>query len=93
MEGLPLAKRGSLKSLTSLWSCMADDLAMRCCTSATRDKTYVASRVEHEGLSFFAITLADFGKAFEKTLDLGLVASWDGSSSFRMDHLTGLPHF
>ena len=81
-----------MKSLTSLWSCMADELAMRCCTSADRDKTYVAGRVAHEGLPFLAITLADFGKTFERTLDQGLVAAWEGSA-FKVNPLTGLPAF
>jgi hypothetical protein len=66
-----------MKSLTSLWSCTADELAVRCCTSATRDINYVVRRTEHEGLSFLAITLADFGKAIQKWLDQGLVASSD----------------
>jgi hypothetical protein len=66
-----------VKSLTSLWSSAADEMAAWCCTSATRDKTTVASRVEHEGLSFLAITLADLGKATQKWLDQGLVVPSD----------------
>jgi len=62
-----------MKSLTSLWSCMAHEMAIRCCTSATLDVKYVERRVEHEGLSFLAITLADYGKAIQKWLDQGLV--------------------
>jgi hypothetical protein len=52
-----------MKSLISLWSCTANELAVRCCTSATLDIKTVERRTEHEGLSFLAITLADFGKA------------------------------
>jgi hypothetical protein len=62
-----------MKSLISLWSITAEELAVRCCTSATRDINTVASRTEHEGLSFLAITLADLGKATKKWLDRGFV--------------------
>lgn len=60
-----------MKSLTSLWSCTANELAVLCCTSATRDITTVVSRTEHEGLSFLAITLAGYGKAIERWLERG----------------------
>jgi len=66
-----------MKSLMSLWSCAAEELAARCCTSAARDVNYVASRLEHEGLSFLAITLADLGKATQKWLDQGFVVPSD----------------
>jgi hypothetical protein len=92
MDSITSNQGGSMKSLTSLWSCVADELATRCCTSAIRDKKLVVDRTEHEGLSFLAITLADFGKAFEKTLDQGLVAAWE-CSSFETNALTGLPAF
>jgi len=62
-----------VKRLTALWSCVANELAARCSTSATRDIKTVTSRIEHEGLAFLAITLADLGKATQKWLDLGLV--------------------
>jgi len=86
-----------VKSLMSLWSCTADELAVRCCTSATRDKITVASRIEHEGLSFFAITLADYGKAIQKWLDHGLVVPSDAPSFAtktrnRRSRRTGLRH-
>lgn len=41
-----------MKSLMSLWSIAANELAARCCTSATHDITTVLGRTEHEGLSF-----------------------------------------
>jgi hypothetical protein len=85
-------KGGTLKSLTSLWSCTANEMAVRCCTSATRDIKTVASRVEHEGLPFLAITLADYGKAIEKWLDRGLVVPSD-CPSFRRASRSGLPAF
>jgi hypothetical protein len=67
-------------------------MAVRCCTSATLDVKTVERRVKHEGLSFLAITLADYGKATQKWLDQGLVAPWD-APSFKKDRLTGLPVF
>jgi hypothetical protein len=81
-----------VKSLTSLWSCTAEELAVRCCTSATYDIKTVVSRVEHEGLSFLAITLADFGKAIQKWLNQGFVVPSD-APSFKVKRRTGLPAF
>jgi hypothetical protein len=81
-----------MKSLTSLWSCTANEMAVRCCTSATLDIKTVESRVKHEGLSFLAITLADFGKAVEKWLNQGLVVPSD-CPAFERGRLTGLPVF
>jgi len=81
-----------MKSLMSLWSCVAHEMATRCCTSADRDIKTVAARFEHEGLSFLAITLADYGKAIQKWLDRGQVDPWD-VSGFRRDRLTGFPRF
>jgi hypothetical protein len=81
-----------MKSLTSLWSIMANELAVRCCTSADRDIKTVAARTESEGLSFLAITLANYGKAIEKWLDHGFVVPSD-VTSFRKSRLTGLPVF
>jgi hypothetical protein len=81
-----------MKSLTSLWSCAAQEMAARCCTSATRDIKTVTSRVEHEGLSFLAITLADYGKAIQKWLDQGHVVPSD-APAFKWDRRTGFPVF
>jgi len=60
-----------MKSLMLLWQSAADDLAAGCDTSTTRDYQTVTSRVKDEGLSFLTITLANFGKDFERSLDLG----------------------
>jgi len=81
-----------MKSLMSLWSITANELAVRCRTSATRDIKTVSRRVEHEGLSFLAITLADYGKAIQKWLDHGQVAPWE-VTSFKAHPLTGFPTF
>jgi hypothetical protein len=81
-----------MKSLTSLWSCTAHEMAVRCCTSADHDIKTVMARTQHEGLSFLAITLASYGKAIEKWLDCGFVVPSD-VPSFKKSHLTGLPVF
>jgi len=41
---------GLVKSLTSLWSRLAEESANLCCTSANQDINTVLVRVEHEGL-------------------------------------------
>jgi hypothetical protein len=72
-----------VKSLMSLWSKLADESASLCCTSATRDINTVASRVEHEGLSFLTITLPDLGKATQKWLDQGKAGTHPAFTSER----------
>ncbi|DAD51389.1 TPA_asm: RNA-directed RNA polymerase [ssRNA phage Zoerhiza.2_20] len=79
-----------MKSLMSLWSRLAEELARQCCTSAYRDINTVSVRVEHEGLSFLTITLPDYGKAIQKWLDLGQVTI---HSSFRKERGGELPLF
>jgi len=63
-----------MKSLTMLWTIAANELAARCCTSTTRDIITVTSREKSEGSSFLTITLPNFGKDFEKSLDQGFVS-------------------
>jgi len=65
---------GFMKSLTSLWNVLADEMASRCCTSTTKDQKTVQGRVKDEGLSFLTITLPTFGKDFQFCLDQGLVS-------------------
>ena len=61
--------------LMSLWRDLADESARWCCTSADRDKQYVAVRVEKEGESFLTISLPQFAKDFEQALDAGSIGS------------------
>jgi len=83
-----------MKSLTSLWSCTAQEMAVRCCTSAARDITTVERRTEHEGLSFLAITLADYGKVIQNWLDRGFVVPSDAPAfARRRGRLNGFPAF
>ena len=77
-----------MKSLVLLWSVLARDLASACHTSTDRDVRTVAGRVEHEGVSFLTITLPTFGKAFDKALQEGTLAT----TSFRKVR-GGLPAF
>jgi len=72
---------------------MASELAVRCCTSAASDIKTVESRVEHEGLSFLAITLASYGKAVETWLERGFVDPSDATEFRFGSRLTGLPPF
>jgi len=81
-----------------LWSKLADELASWCCTSATADIKTVSRRLEHEGNGFFTITLPEFGKAFERSLDRGQVVLSDfphftGREPFREGKGAGLPVF
>jgi hypothetical protein len=62
-----------VKSLMSLWTRMANDAAILCCTSATSDINTVRRRFEHEGLSFLTIVLPDLGKSIQKWIDQGQV--------------------
>jgi hypothetical protein len=62
-----------VKSLIVLWKSIAEDLAMRCCTSAHRDVKYVMDRSKYEGLSFLTITLPTYAKDFELCLERGFV--------------------
>lgn len=79
-----------MKSLMSLWSATADDLAVACCTSATLDKKTAERRVKSEGLSFLTITLPDLGKATQKWLDQGHA---DIHPSFKYERGRSLPSF
>ncbi|DAD52189.1 TPA_asm: RNA-directed RNA polymerase [ssRNA phage Zoerhiza.1_30] len=60
-----------MKSLIALYQVILRELGIRCGTSTKRDLKTVTSRFEHEGESFYTISLPAFGKGFEKSLDLG----------------------
>ena len=62
-----------MKSLLLLWNSVADNLAMRCCTSAHHDVKYVKERSKNEGMSFLTISLPNFAKDFERCLEQGYV--------------------
>jgi len=81
-----------MKRLLTLWSTLASEEAKGCCTSAHMDIKTVHMRFKHEGLSFLAITLADFGKDFERSLDRGHVAP-SAFKSWRTERHMCLPRF
>lgn len=62
-----------MKSLVDLWTHIAAELAVWCCTSSERDSKRVSLRVEEEGESFLTLTLPTFGKAFEQGLAQGYI--------------------
>jgi len=65
------SKEEMMKSLMLLSQVVAQDLGNMCGTSTIRDQKTIAERFEHEGLSFLTITLANFGKDFQKSLERG----------------------
>ncbi len=62
-----------MKSPMSFLQYVLIDLGTWCRVSTTLDYKMIQGRVEHEGLSFLTITLAEFGKDFQKSLDQGFV--------------------
>nr|QDH88140.1 MAG: hypothetical protein H1RhizoLitter1401_000002 [Leviviridae sp.] len=81
-----------MKSLIVLLQKVLYDFGDQCHTSTIRDLKTVSDRVDAEGLSFLTITLADFGKDFQKSLDQGFVAP-DAFLGFRRNKARGLPLF
>ncbi len=79
-----------MKSVTSFLQEVLNDLGTWCSTSTSHDLKTIVARIEHEGYSFLTITLTDFGKDFEKSLDQGHVAH-DQFTGFA--RAGGLPRF
>lgn len=63
-----------VKRCLTLLSAMCQDIGLACSTSMERDLMTIRSRSEHEGQSFFTITLPTFAKAFELALEKGRIA-------------------
>lgn len=63
-----------MKSLTNLLQQVLHEMGDWCHTSTDRDLKTITVRIEHEGISFLTISLPNFGKDFEKSLDQGYVA-------------------
>jgi len=79
-----------MKSLMLLWCKLLDELGSWCDTDTTGDRKTAVSRFEHEGSSFFTMTLPDFAKGFQKALDQSKVEH-DLLAGFRFT--SGLPQF
>lgn len=62
-----------MKSLLLLLHHVLIDMGTLCCVSTSQDEKTILTRVKHEGLSFLTITLPDFAKDFERSLELGKV--------------------
>lgn len=77
-----------MKSLIAFFQIVLADAGTRCGISTTHDAKSVLGRVEREGDGFLTITLANFGKGFERSLDQGFV-SRDSFPGFR--YRAGLP--
>jgi hypothetical protein len=60
-------------SLMSLWRELANELASWCHTSTADDYKKLVCRVKAEGLSFLTITLPQYSKDFERSLEVGSV--------------------
>jgi len=80
-----------LKSLMVFANALLLEMGEWCQVDTTRDWKTVEGRFEHEGLSFLTITLADFGKSFEKSLDQGHVSPLDFNPSWGFSK--GVPRF
>jgi len=62
-----------MKSLMLFLHWVLIDMGTLCCISTIRDEKTVTDRVKDEGLSFLTITLSQFAKDFERSLDRGWV--------------------
>jgi hypothetical protein len=58
-----------MKSLTLFCHVILDELGMMVGTSTLRDRKTVTERIEHEGISFLTITLPQFARDFERSLE------------------------
>lgn len=64
-----------MKSLMQLLLCVLTDVSTLCHASTTRDFKTISARVDHEGLSFLTISLPNFCKDFERSLEVQHVDS------------------
>lgn len=79
-----------MKSLTILWQVLLSELGSWCDTSTDLDIKTVKARYEHEGFSFYTITLPSFARDLERALEQGKV-DHDLWKSFAFQG--GLPRF
>ncbi len=63
-----------MKSLLLLTRSVLEEMGTDLCTDTTQDWKTILRRVENEGDEFLSITLPSFGKDFQKSLDVGMVA-------------------
>ena len=75
MDSLTSDEGAEMKSHMLLLRTVLNEMGTRCCTSTIQDFDTILERVKNEGESFLTITLPNFGKDFERGLDLGKVDS------------------
>ena len=80
-----------MKSLERLFSCMVAELGDQLGVTTDRDIAYAISRYRKEGYAFFGVTLASFGKWFEKSLANEVIG--DTPPGFRTQGAGRLPSF
>lgn len=64
-----------MKSLTYLCTALLTDVGRLCSVNTDRDLITIKTRSQHEGQSFFTITLPEFASEFERALEAGQVDS------------------
>lgn len=62
-----------MKSRRAIWASVAEDIATQCSVQTARDIETVTARVAAEGETFFMVTLPQFAKDLERSLEEGLI--------------------
>ncbi len=81
-----------MKSLNALWLRVLNEFGTLCCVSTDRDRETYLRRVESEGIEFLTLTLPQFGKDFERSLedcdicDPDLFVGWNRRKTFPGDY-------
>jgi hypothetical protein len=82
-----------MKRLTMLLACLLDELASQASLCAERDKTYVMSRVKHEGLGFLTLVLPSFEDGLLAAIERGFALPSDFLSFKKSRRRSVLPAF
>jgi hypothetical protein len=71
--------KSNVSDYLELIQCIYKDACIKCLAdvSDVRDLITIGHRLEHEGISFLTITLPEFCKAFERSLQFGYIDSTD----------------
>lgn len=62
-----------MKSRRAIWASVAQDVATKCSVMTARDVETVTARVAAEGETFFMVTLPQFAKDLERSLEATLI--------------------
>jgi hypothetical protein len=63
-----------MKSRSEIWLSALEDLGAECSVDTTRDAVTLTRRIEHEGESFFTVTLPAYARDLERSLAIGQIA-------------------